>query len=94
MMGKTFRKAPSFFAELDENYKKRKVRKVDKKHGKVLVGDGTFASDTSRCFVSNGKKTIRREWRGDGDFNPRYKKIDKRLKSKFDRRHGEIPEDD
>lgn len=95
-MGKTYRKAPNYFleGEFDEDYKKNKVRKIDKKHQKILVSDGTFGSDTSHSFHSNGKKTLRREWRGDGDFNPKEKRINKRLKSKFDRRHGEIPEND
>ena len=90
-MGKTYRNAPEGY---DDYASKRKVKSVDRKHRKVVVMDGTYGSDTSTDFISNGKKTVRREWKGDGHFKPHEKKTDKRLKSKFERRNGEIPDED
>ena len=90
-MGKTYRNAPEGY---DDYASKRKVKSVDRKHRKVVVMDGTYGSDTSTDFVSNGKKTVRREWRGDGHFTPNNKKTDKRLKSKFERRHSETVDED
>lgn len=91
-MGKTYRNAPNDYDDFGKDT--RKVKRVDKKHGKVIVRDGTYGSDTSTEFISNGKKTVRREWKGDGHFKPNEKKTDKRLKSKFERRNSEIPEED
>lgn len=91
-MGKTYRNAPEWYG--DNETKAHKIKSVDRKHRKVFVRDGTYGSDTSDVFVSNGKKTVRREYEGEGDFKPREKKIDKRLKSKFERRNSEIPEED
>ena len=89
-MGKTYRNAPNDYDDFGKDT--RKVKRVDKKHGKVIVRDGAYGSDTSDAFMSNGKKTIRRDWEGDGHFT--NKKLDKRAKSKFERRNGEIPEED
>lgn len=91
-MGKTYRNAPEWYG--DNETKAHKIKSVDRKHRKVFVRDGAYGSDTSDVFVSNGKKTVRREYEGEGDFKPREKKIDKRLKSKFERRNSEIPEED
>ena len=91
-MGKTYRNAPEGYD--DYASKARKVKSVDRKHRKVVVMDGTYGSDTSTNFISNGKKTVRREWKGDGHFKPHDKKTDKRLKSKFERRHSETVDED
>lgn len=91
-MGKTYRNAPEGYDDYEN--KAHKVKSVDRKHRKVIVRDGTYGSDTSTEFISNGKKTVRREWKGEGHFKPHDKKTDKRLKSKFERRNSEVPEED
>ena len=81
-MGKTYRKVPESEL-LEEEKQSKKVKRIDKKHGEVIVSDGFYShpiNDGAEIVV--GDHVVRFE----GVVDPKAKKLAKKATAKRERR--------